>query len=90
MHISAEVDDTDILREAFEIFYKRLSFDEFTNVAKEIFKSKETTLKDYLGLTIAHFNDDRFISLMEFAVENESNKELKKDQQMVVDQLKWG
>jgi hypothetical protein len=88
MHIISEVEEEDILREAFLYIYKHVPMKTFLQIGYELFTNGNANLKDWLGLTIAHIGSKEFVSLMEYAVKSEEDFDLRNCLNDVLTELK--
>jgi hypothetical protein len=87
MQITAEVEAEDILREAFNYLYANLPFDAFRSFASNIFVFGDHYLKDWMGLTISSIGDKELAPVVKFAIDIETDEEVKNDLYLVLDEL---
>jgi hypothetical protein len=67
MEILAEVDEQDVMKEAFGILISELSVENFCRIAQEIFSSASRQTKDNLVTAIYRTNNTEFITLLKYA-----------------------
>jgi hypothetical protein len=86
--IVAHVEVEDIVKISIKEFYLHLDFYQFESVCRLLFKSDWDTIKDCVGLAISEIDDPYLAPVVQEAINNEENLELKKDLERVVKSLK--
>ncbi len=87
MEMLAHVGIEGIIIEAFCYLHKNMEFGDFEVMCQKAFKSKDSTVRDCVGLAIARIDNPLYIPIIKSAIENESIAELAEDLSKVLIQL---